>query len=128
MNRARYIWLVLRALWEFARYDVVLRLFGFAYVQRQVRNCSPVPKASCPDSASEFCDAIQLATCLYWKPVLCLQRSVCAVRLLRKNGVGAKLVVGYRPAPFFSHAWVEVDGRIVNGSPAYQRLQILYSL
>jgi hypothetical protein len=128
MSRARYVCLVLRALCEFARYDIVLRLFGFAYVQRQVRNWSPAPKAPCPNLATECCDAVQLGTCLYWKPVLCLQRSVCAVRLLRKSGVGAKLVVGYRPAPFFSHAWVEVDGRIVNGSAAYQRLQILYSL
>ncbi|HTP35281.1 MAG TPA: lasso peptide biosynthesis B2 protein [Candidatus Acidoferrales bacterium] len=128
MSGTQYVCLVLRALWEFARYDIVLRLFGFAYVQRQVRNCSRAPKPSCPDLAREFCDAIELATCLYWKPVLCLQRSVCAVRLLRKSGASAKLVVGYRPAPFFSHAWVEVDGKIVNGSPAYQRLQILYSL
>ena len=128
MSRARYVCLVLRALCEFARYDIVLRLFGFAYVQRQVRNWLPAPKASRLDLATEFCDAVQLATCFYWKPVLCLQRSVCAVRLLRKRGIAGKLVVGYRPAPFFSHAWVEVDGLIVNGSPAYQRLQILYSL
>src|SRR5271166_2431916 len=45
MNRARYIWLVLRALWGFASYDIVLRLFGFAYMQRQVRNWSPAPSA-----------------------------------------------------------------------------------
>lgn len=128
MSHARYVCLVLRALWELARYDAILKLFGFAHVQRQVRNCRPARNASQPDSAAKFCDAVQLATCLYWRPVLCLQRSVCAVRLLRKRGVDARLVVGYRPTPFFSHAWVEVDGRIVNGSPAYQRLQILYSL
>ena len=70
-----------------------------------------------------------LATCLYWKPVLCLQRSVCAVRLLRSHGVAARLVIGYRPSPFFSHAWVEVDGRVVNSSPAYKtRLRVLYSI
>ena len=67
------------------------------------------------------CHAVLLATCLHWKPVLCLQRSVCAVRLLRKYGIAAKLVIGYRPAPFFSHAWVEVNGRVVNSSPAYKR-------
>src|SRR5215813_13721417 len=53
--------------------------------------------------------------------------TVCTVRLLRKHGVHARLVIGYRPSPFFSHAWVEVDGRVVYGSPAYQkRLQPLF--
>jgi hypothetical protein len=68
-----------------------------------------------------ICDAVLLATCFYWKPVLCLQRAVCTVRLLRRYGIHARLVIGYRPSPFFSHAWVEVDGRVVYGSPAYQK-------
>ena len=59
-------------------------------------------------------DAVLLATCLYWKPVLCQQRSVCVVRLLRKHGIPGRLVIGYRPAPFFAHAWAEVEGRVVN--------------
>jgi len=55
-----------------------------------------------------------------------LQRSVCTVRMLRKYGIDARLVIGYRPSPFFSHAWVEVNGRVVYGSTAYQqRLQSL---
>jgi hypothetical protein len=50
------------------------------------------------------------------------------VRLLRKHDVVARLVIGYRPVPFFSHAWVEVNGRVVNDSPAYrERLQVLYT-
>ena len=68
-----------------------------------------------------ICDAVLLATCFYWKPVLCLQRAVCTVRLLRRHGIHARLVIGYRPSPFFSHAWVEVDGRVVYGSVAYQK-------
>ena len=75
------------------------------------------------------CDAVLLATCLYWKPVLCLQRSVCTTRLLRTRGVAARLIIGYREAPFFSHAWVEVGSRVVNDSPAYRsRLRVLHSI
>jgi len=38
-------------------------------------------------------------------------------------------VIGYRAAPFFSHAWVEVGGRAANDSPTYQkRLQVLERL
>jgi hypothetical protein len=70
-----------------------------------------------------------LATCLYWKRVLCLQRSVCATRLLRARSLPARLVIGYREAPFFSHAWVEIGSRVVNDSPAYRtRLRVLHAM
>ena len=129
MKTARYTWLVFRALYELARYEASIALRGFGYIQRQLSRQSIVAKPTSPELEQAICDAVLLATCLYWKPVLCLQRSVCAVRLLRKHGAVARLVVGYRPAPFFSHAWVEVDGRVVNGSPAYQtRLRLLYTV
>ena len=126
MKRARYACLVFRALYEIARYDAIVWLRGsgriLPYVGRQ-------PVAARPTShelEQAICNAVPLATCFYWKPVLCLQRTVCTVRLLRKHGVHARLVIGYRPSPF-SHAWVEVDGRVVYGSPAYQkRLHPLY--
>jgi hypothetical protein len=131
MKRASYAWLLLRALCELTRYEAINRLRGFGYIQRQLSRQSAARKISSRasgQSEQSICDAVLLATCLYWKPVLCLQRSVCAVRLLRKHGIAARLVIGYRPVPFFSHAWVEVDGRVVNGSPAYQtRLKLLYT-
>jgi hypothetical protein len=128
VKRAGYAWLVLRALSELARYELIVWLRGFGCIQRQLSRQSVAGKPTSQGLERTICDAVLLATCLYWKPVLCLQRSVCAVRLLRKHGVVARLVIGYRPAPFFSHAWVEVDGRIVNGSPAYQkRLQPLHT-
>ena len=127
MKRAKHIWLVIRALYEIARYDAVLRLRGSGRTLQQVsRQCVAARPAS-HELEQAICDAVLLATCLYWKPVLCLQRSVCTARLLRKHGVNARLVIGYRPAPFFAHAWVEVEGRVVYGSPAYQtRLRPIY--
>lgn len=127
MTSSRYFWLVFRAWIELARYDVLHAIARRRRIQLPtIRPAAPGPV----DSGSEraICDAVVLASCFYWKPVLCLQRSTCAARLLRAHGVPARLVIGYRPLPFFSHAWVEVEGRIVNDSPAYQqRLQILYT-
>jgi len=126
MKKAKHIWLVIRALYEIARHDVVLRLRGPGRTLQQVSRQSVSAKPN-RELEQAICDAVLLATCLYWKPVLCLQRSICTARLLRKHGVNARMVIGYRPAPFFAHAWVEVDGRVVYGSPAYQkRLQPLY--
>ena len=123
----KYIWLVFRALYEIVHYEAVLRLRGSGAILQQVGRQAVAAKPADPQLEQAICDAVLLATCLYWEPVLCLQRSVCTALLLRSQGVNARLVIGYRPAPFFAHAWVEVDGRVVFGSPAYQKqLQLLY--
>ena len=115
------IWLVLRALYELGRYEVVLWLLGSGRILSQLRRQAIAPRPVSDELEKTICDAVLLATCFYWKPVLCLQRAVCTVRLLRRNGIHARLVIGYRPSPFFSHAWVEVDGRVVYGSAGYQQ-------
>jgi hypothetical protein len=113
--------LVCRALYEIARYEVVLSLLGSGHILSQLRRQSVSLRSTSAETERTICDAVLLATCFYWKPVLCLQRAVCTVRLLRRHGIHARLVIGYRPSPFFSHAWVEVDGRVVYGSAAYQK-------
>ena len=118
MKRVR---LVFRALYEIARYEVILSLLGSGRILSQLKRQSISIQSNSPELAKTICDAVLLATCFYWKPVLCLQRAVCTVRLLRRNGIHARLVIGYRPSPFFSHAWVEVEGRVLYGSAAYQK-------
>ena len=112
--------LVFRALYEIARYEVVLSLLGSGRILSQLRGQYVSTRPANAELEKLISDAVLLATCFYWKPVLCLQRAVCTVRLLRRHGIYARLVIGYRPSPFFSHAWVEVDGRVVYGSAAYQ--------
>jgi hypothetical protein len=128
MKRLASMGAALGALYELARYDLLNRFRGPAHMDRRL---GPQPVDSSPVNAemvAAICNAVLLAASLYCKPVLCLQRSVCTVRLLRKRGIDARLVIGCCPAPFFSHAWVEVDGKIVNDSPAYpERLQVLYT-
>lgn len=58
--------------------------------------------------------AVQTACTLYFRTPYCLQRSFAVTRILRRRGVKASLVVGFKPAPLRAHAWVEVDGRIVS--------------
>jgi hypothetical protein len=126
MNRARYALLVLKALFEMARYDAIVSSLGVGRILRHLRRQHVPVKPFCEELQKAICDAVLLATCFYWKPVLCLQRSVCTARLLRRYGIGAQVAIGFRPAPFFSHAWVEVNGNVVYGSAAYkQRLQTL---
>lgn len=127
MTRWR-VWLVIRALGELARFDILYAWRGFAAIEQELKR-HPVSPTDRSDLEGFVCDALALACSIYFKPVLCLQRSVCAVRLLRDCGRNAKLVIGYRPLPFLSHAWVEIDGRVIRDSPGYQRqMQILHTL
>jgi len=58
--------------------------------------------------------AALMAGIWYWKESLCLQRSAALTCLLKRYGVPAQMVIGAQQMPFKAHAWVEVDGRVVN--------------
>jgi hypothetical protein len=128
-RRLAFAGLVLRAWLDLARCDALTAVCGFGYIRKRLAKQATRRATPPADAERAICEAVLLATCLYWKPVLCLQRSVCTTRLLRAYGVPARLVIGYREVPFFSHAWVEVDTRVVNDSPVYrQRLRVLHSI
>jgi transglutaminase superfamily protein len=70
-----------------------------------------------PRAPRDLMQAIDLACVLYPKQVLCLQRSAATVLLLRRYGLKAELIIGAQTLPFKSHAWVEIDGAVVNDKP-----------
>jgi hypothetical protein len=108
--------LFLRAYRELLLFDAYLRR-DFASLHDMVRKCptaSPKPSVQDPE---RICRAIDVACIWYPKQVLCLQRSAATVCLLRNYGVPAQMVIGTQTLPFKSHAWVELDGRVVNDRP-----------
>jgi len=87
----------------------------FRGFHRRVRNravCASRAKVSC----EQACRAINLACVFYFKHVACLQRCSALVLLLRDLGIPAMLVLGAQRLPFKAHAWVEVNGSVVNDS------------
>ena len=108
--------LALYAFAEFLRYEFAAKFGGFKRVCASVRNLPVADSIYDSATIAGVCDAVELAACFYWKPMLCLPRSVVTTRLLRKRGVPAQLVIGYQPSPFQSHAWVEVGGKIIQDS------------
>jgi len=103
-------------------FDLIV-LAGFGRVHQQLRRCRVHRLAPMTDPVSidDMIWAVDEACVWYFKRAACLQRSAVATWLLRRNGVGAELVIGYRPIPFESHAWVEVAGLIVNDRQQYQK-------
>jgi hypothetical protein len=74
-------------------------------------------KRTAPPSYEMICRAMDYACVLYFKKVWCRQRSAATTVLLRRHGWNAKMITGAQIIPFRSHAWVEIDGHVVNDKP-----------
>jgi hypothetical protein len=109
--------LVLRAYLELVRVDLTLARGTFASLHGRVRTCPVSKKVERTDAVEKVCAAVDMASIWYWKQVLCLQRSAATACLLKRHGVPAQMMIGAQQMPFRSHAWVEVDGRVVNDKP-----------
>jgi len=109
--------LVLRAYLKLIYFDIYLARRNFAALHERVHK---FPVAKCPDSdaaVNKVCAAVDMACIWYWKEVLCLQRSAATACLLKRFGVPARMIIGAQQMPFRAHAWVEVNGQIVNDKP-----------
>lgn len=96
--------------------DTLMRFRGFPYIHALVRE-RQIRASTVMDTLSHLSHAIDVACVSYFKPVLCLQRSAALVLLLRRHGWKGEMVIGVQLLPFVSHAWVEVEGLIVNDKP-----------
>jgi hypothetical protein len=110
---ARFV-LILEAYLSLIRFDLQLAREDFKSLYNKVRTYPIRSKAAAPNAVDRICSALDMACIWYCKEVLCLQRSAATTCLLRKYGVSAHLVIGSQQMPFKAHAWVEVDGRVVN--------------
>jgi hypothetical protein len=94
--------------------DIVLKLAGFSTLYRTIKRW---PLANrCANSATiiKSCNIVDRACTWHPRQELCLQRSAVAACLLRSFGVPAEMVIGVHKMPFYGHAWVEVEGKVVN--------------
>lgn len=104
-----YLWLI--------SFDLYLARGNFAALYLKVRNY-PVGRAlESHDAVEKVCASVDIACIWYWKEVLCLQRSAATACLLKRYGVSAQMMIGAQQMPFKAHAWVEVEGRVVNDKP-----------
>ena len=109
--------LVLKAYLKLIHFDLYLARGNFAALYNKVRVYPIAKKSPTPDAVERICHAVDMACIWYWKEAFCLQRSAAAACLLKKYGVPAQMVIGAQQMPFKAHAWVEVDGRVVNDKP-----------
>jgi hypothetical protein len=109
--------LVFKAYSKLIYFDLYLARGNFSSLYEKVRNFPVGKRAPRSGVVEEICSAMDMACIWYWKEALCLQRSAATACLLRQDGVSAQMVIGAQQLPFKAHAWVEVDGRVVNDKP-----------
>jgi hypothetical protein len=109
--------LVLKAYLKLIHFDLYLARGNFAALYDKVRNYPIGSRTPEPDAIERINYAIDMACIWYWKEALCLQRSAATACLLKQYAVSAQMVIGAQQMPFKAHAWVEVDGRVVNDKP-----------
>lgn len=106
--------LFLKVYWKLIHFDRYLARQDFSGLYHEVRTFPISQETPPPDAIEHICSAVDMACIWYWKQALCLQRSAATACLLKRYGVPAQLVIGAQQIPFKAHAWVEVDGRVVN--------------
>ncbi len=106
--------LVLNAYLKLIQFDFYLKRGDFAALRNKVCDCPVENGPSAVDTTVKICSAVDMACIWYWKEVLCLQRSTTTACLLRQHGIFAQMVIGAQQMPFKAHAWVEVNGQVVN--------------
>jgi hypothetical protein len=109
--------LILKAYWNLAFFDLYLVRGNFAALYGKVRTCPIAKETPSTDAVERICSAVNMASIWYWKEVLCLQRSAATACLLKQCGVPAQMVIGAQQVPFKAHAWIEIDGCVVNDKP-----------
>lgn len=102
--------------------DLLMKIGGFRAVHRLVTRWRVRERGAVTgDEARRLAEAVDQAARWYLKRAWCLQRSAVGVLLLRWRGIPAELVIGVRKVPFYAHAWIELDGLVLNDSPEVQR-------
>jgi len=93
--------------------DAIMAVRGFPATHRFVRRI-PLRRRRNPRPAADLVRLVDRAAIYYPRELLCLRRSAAITWMLRRHGHPAELVVGASIIPFGAHAWVELDGRIIN--------------
>jgi len=106
--------LVCKAYLKLIQFDFCLARNDFAALYAKVRTYPVGKHPADPNAVERICTAVDMACIWYWKEALCLQRSAATACLLKTHGAPAQLVIGAQQMPFKAHAWVEVDGCVVN--------------
>jgi len=102
---------------ELLRLEYSICRKDFPAIYERVRQTPVAAGRTTSPNPAAIAHSVDLAAVFYFKNVLCLQRSAATVHLLKRYGFPAQLVIGVQHLPFAAHAWVELEGAVINDKP-----------
>jgi hypothetical protein len=109
--------LFIRAYFQLFLTEVYFCRGDFKGLYERVRNHPICRRRLEAGAVPKLCEAMDLACIWYWRHAFCLQRSAALACFLKRYGIDANVVIGAQQMPFRSHAWVEVNGVVMNDKP-----------
>jgi hypothetical protein len=110
--------LVIEAWLLLLSFEFAVRSKAFERIRSTVQRELVLPARSASSIPNErLSRAMDYACVFYFKRVQCLQRSAATTLLLRRHGWKAEMVTGVQIIPYNAHAWVEINGEVVNDKP-----------
>ncbi len=111
----------LTALTGLLAFDLLLKIRGFqSLIERVERWPTAEPRTTDFETCRRVRAMVDRAQMYYPKKAMCLQHSAVVTCLLRRRGVPAQMILAAQTVPPKAHAWVEVDGNVVNDFTAVQ--------
>lgn len=96
-------------------FDLLLKFRGFHSLIKKVEHWPTAdPRKTDFDTCRRVRAMVDRAQMYYPKKAMCLQHSAVVTCLLRRRGVPAEIVLAAQEFPPKGHAWVEVNGEVVN--------------
>lgn len=100
-------------------FDLLLKFAGFqSLINKVERWPTSKPDTKDPETCHRVRAMVDRAQMYYPKKAMCLQHSAVVTCLLRRRGVAAEMVLAAQEFPPKGHAWVEVDGDVINDLPS----------
>lgn len=95
-------------------HDAFMAGHDLAALHRRIKRCALRTRKPYSLDLEQLTHAFNVACAFYPKQALCLERSAVLVEMLRRRGIPARMVIGAQKLPFKAHAWVEVEGAVIN--------------
>ncbi|WP_225927476.1 lasso peptide biosynthesis B2 protein [Pseudomonas ekonensis] len=115
----------LRACFDLISLKVVLTLGGLEYCLNRMRaskkSFTVPPAPAWHKSIEDYAHGIRIASLILPFKVKCLESSICIFKHAIRNDKNCDFFIGVQLFDFLSHAWVEVDGKVVADDPHLSR-------
>lgn len=109
-------WATFKALVTLTKVHWIIKISGFYRLIKWIQKTGNLKKSFiCPttDQMGELVNTLNRACSLYPKRTKCLEWASTLTLLALQRGWLCTLNIGAQNYPFLSHAWVEVDGKII---------------